>query len=111
MAGIRGRAAIEAAIGAEDTVLEECLRLLNERVPLTDWPETSCQALLGALWDHGDGRSIEDQKARDLRWHLFRGRPSPAPRPEFARLTTAERVRADLMGLVKLGAGTYLSLL
>lgn len=103
------RTAVEAAIMAEDTVLEQCLDGIDARVPVSEWPQAARDAFLGAIAEDQRGNERERAKARDLRQHLFRGRPGPAPRPEFARLTTAERVRADLIGLVKPGAGTYLT--
>jgi hypothetical protein len=71
------------------------------------WPATARRAFLGAL-DPKSGTPPERQKARDLYRHLFRDRPLSISF-EGEGSAAAERVRADLMGLVPLGAAVYLA--
>jgi hypothetical protein len=92
---------------AETLILEECLELLRRKVPLEAWPAEVRNAFLAAL-DAESGSPPERQKARDLRRHLFRDRPLPME-PIIDRTTAAERVRADLIALVPLGAGLHLA--
>lgn len=102
------RAQVEAALRIEGAVLADARELLRKAVPLTGWPEQLQRALLAALTEEGE--DIEAQKARWLRRHLFRdtdlGLP-PLPSsslPSIGR-RIAERLRADLIGLVPLGCG------
>ena len=92
---------------AETLILEECLELLRRKVPLEAWPAEVRNAFLAAL-DAKSGSPPERQKARDLRRHLFSDRRLPIA-PEIDGSSAAERVRADLIGLVPLGAGLHLA--
>ncbi|EWY38093.1 hypothetical protein N825_15555 [Skermanella stibiiresistens SB22] len=103
------RTDIEAAINHENWVLERCLDLLNERKSLSDWDDEVAEALLGAIADDGVRNEPEAEKARKLRHHLFENEAGPTARPDKAHVTTAERIRADLAGLVPAGAGLHLT--
>ena len=84
--------------------------LLNRKIALADWPEDVRTAFLLAIRAGGEGR--EAAKAFSTARHLRMNRrfsdddiPS-SPTPLQRRC--AERLRADLSKLVKLGAGSYL---
>lgn len=96
-------------IAHDGEVLDACIKLIKGKAGFDLWPEEPKQAFLGALWDAGLGSRREEQKARDMRRHLFRGHAPLVGDATFARTRTAERVRADLMGCVPLGAGIYLA--
>src|SRR5688572_24437123 len=91
----------------ETIILERCLELLDGKPPLDRWPLEARDAFLGALGQH-DGTPPERQKARDLHRHLFRDRAFSPPTATKGS-PAAERVRADLIALVPLGAGCYLA--
>ena len=96
-------------IREEERILSECVACLEAKAPLSEWPEKVRTAFLGALAEDTVASERECHKAYVMGRHLFRGRPGPAPSPKHARWTVAERIRADLMGIVRLGAGTYLT--
>jgi len=103
------RQAVEAAIRHDSDVLRTCIACLLAKRPLGDWPEEAAEAFLGALADEACDNEPEAYKARTMRAHLFRRLDIMPGEPEFAHTTPAERVRADLIGLVPLGAGQYLT--
>ena len=96
MSGRSPRSIVERHLDEQAIVLSSVRMLIEDRVPLGEWP--------------AEASSFEHMKARNLAKHLFR-RDVPAQnrlqiygdRPELA-----DRVRADLAGLVRLGAGRYL---
>jgi hypothetical protein len=102
---------LETFIIHENKILEDCIDLINQRIPLADWPRDQRVAFLLAI-QSGEGR--EGYKAFSLARHLRIGRrfdgydvpinPSPLQRRR------AERIRADLAGLIRLGAGGYLQI-
>ena len=91
----------------ETIILEQCLELLEGKVPLDRWPPKARDAFLAAL-DQDSGTSPERQKACDLHRHLFRDRTFSSQGATKGS-PAAERVRADLIALVSLGAGVYLA--
>lgn len=99
------RSRTEARIALQARVLRDIVSLIAAKVPWGSWPRLELSVLKGALTC--DGRNtFEDAKARNLEWHLFRGK---TPLLEAGRLPEMsdmeERVRADLAGLVRLGSG------
>ncbi|MDM8552982.1 hypothetical protein QUF72_23080 [Desulfobacterales bacterium HSG2] len=102
---------LENFIAHENEILEECVGLLNRRIPLSDWPDDVRVAFLLALQAEGEGR--EAYKAFSTARHLHIDRQSMGynvlKNPTSAQRRCSERIRADLSGLVRLGAGSYLS--
>lgn len=95
----------------ESAALLRILELFQQSLPFVDWPVESIALLWAALDCEGCGER-EQAKARLLQRHLFRKTPAkvvlPArPKIEVSR-NCAERIRADLAGLVPLGAGLRL---
>ena len=102
---------IEHLIEIERATLRKCVNLLQNRIPLADWPDDVRTAFLLAV-------RIKDEKgesykafrtARHLRLKIGNLPDSTKePTPEARRC--AERIRADLVKLVKLGAAEYLGI-
>jgi hypothetical protein len=102
------RRAVEAAIAREGESLVRIVRLVEGCVQFGDWPTEALEVLRAALTE-GDN-AVEAAKARTLARHLFRSDPNPLdalPQSELApdQRRQAERVRGDLVGLIRLGAG------
>jgi hypothetical protein len=100
---------IERFIVHENRILEECVDLINRRVPLSEWPRETRIAFLLALQPREDG---EISKAFTMARHLrIGGRFEEYDVPETPSALhrrCSERIRADLPGLVRLGAGRHL---
>ncbi len=101
------RAAVEIMIDAENAALSQVMDLLARGVPFEQWRPDLTAALAGALHLR-DGNRRELAKASRLSRHLFGAMPSPLDDvvPTFDRL--ADRLRADLPGLVACEAGMHL---
>ena len=100
---------IEEFIVQEQTILQECVDLLNRRTPLADWPHEVRVAFLAAIWSE-DGK--EAYKAFSTARHLrlnkqFFDYAIPENLTPL-QCRCAERIRANLTKLVRLGAGSYL---
>lgn len=97
----------------ESAALLQILELFRQGVSFSDWPEESIALLWAALDGEGCG-GREQAKTRMLERHLFRNTPAEAVLPAKQKIEVpqnwAERVRADLAGLVPLGAGLWLVL-
>jgi hypothetical protein len=97
------RLAVEEAIREESCALADIADRLRGRVPWAEWPVHMQEHLLAACFP-SSGNQREHAKAAGLRWHLFRADP-----PQMAVANNqgrvAERIRADLIGLVPLGCG------
>ena len=105
------REILEARISQEQGVLVAIVQLLQQRVPFQSWPPAQLDALRAALFE--DSNRVEAGKARVLARHLFRSTPPPWPPRPVGDLSVeerclAERIRANLAGLVPLGAGCLL---
>jgi hypothetical protein len=100
---------LEQFIIQEHTILQECVDLLNRKIPFPEWPEDVRTAFLLALRT-GEGR--EACKAFSTVRHLRLNKRFPdedvPENPTPLQRRCAERLRADLAKLVKLGAGSYL---
>lgn len=94
------------AIARESHILEQAVNLLRAQTPLGAWPTEIRHAFLGALAPGGG--LAESRKALVLQRHLFGAEPAVAGDERLARNAAAERLRADLPGLVPYGAGRYL---
>lgn len=96
----------------ESAALLKILDLFQQGIPFADWPEDSIALLWAALDCAGCGER-EQAKARVLGRHLFRGTPAEAVLPARPDIKVsrnyAERIRADLAGLIPLGAGLRLA--
>ena len=101
------RETVEGDIGSASRCLALCVEMIRDRHPIADWPEDARMALLSACFGAPDG-DIERRKAAALRWHLFRRSAFEAFRDVPADGHAAERLRADLPGLVGLGSGRFL---
>ncbi len=102
---------IEHLIEIERATLRKCVNLLQDRTPLVDWPDDVRNALLLAV-------RIKDEKGesykafRTVRHLRLEIGNLPVLDKEFTLVERrcAERIRADLIKLVKLGAAEYLDL-
>jgi hypothetical protein len=100
---------LERFIAQENRILEECVALINRRIPLPEWPRETRIAFLLALQPQREG---ETRKAFYMARHLrISGRFDQCDVPETPsalQRRCSERIRADLPGLIRLGAGRYL---
>ena len=93
---------------ADDTaVLLEVVTHLRDNDPLHAWSPNAQGGLARAMSDAGAQR-IEADKARFLKRHLFADLPAPAIPGGNVPARWAERIRADLPGIVAFGSGCYL---
>jgi hypothetical protein len=102
------RERVEDSILAAGDSLDACVKLISRRLSLASWPECHRENLLAACFSAPSDDAIEFRKAANLRWHLFRGADQIIPANLPPNGPSSERIRADLVGLVKLGAGRYL---
>lgn len=100
---------LEQFIAQETTILQACVDLLNLRTPLADWPRDVRVAFLLAI-QAGEGREARKayMTARHLRIDGQLADDDASPNPTPLQRRCAERIRADLAHLVRLGAGRYL---
>lgn len=102
--------ALDQAVADEESVLADCADMLKRRVPLEEWSVESVAAFRLALVPN-DCTDLERQKAwylaRHLRVEQTEISPPAAPSERIRR--SAERIRADLLRLVPLAAGEYLT--
>ena len=102
---------LEAFMVREQAILRACIDLLNRKIPLSEWPRDVRVAFLLAI-QPGEGK--EGYKAfsaaRHLRIHRRFSNDEIPESPTVLQHRCAERLRADLSGLVKLGAGRYLQM-
>ena len=102
---------LENLIVQENEILYECVAMLNRKIPLHDWPCEVRAAFLLALGTDGEGR--EAHKAFIMARHLRIDRQfsdyDVPEKPTSLQRRCSERIRADLSGLVRLGAGSHLS--
>jgi hypothetical protein len=103
------RQQLENFLVQEQVILRECVRLLKRQVPLEDWPADVRTAFLLAI-EAGEGREAAKafRTARHLRLARRLADWDVPERPTSLQRRCAERLRADLAKLVKLGAGRYL---
>ncbi len=104
---------LENLIVQENKILQECIDLLNHRIPLSDWPyEVRVAFLLAIQAGVRTGEGREEYKAFSVARHLRIDRQFPGyevpENPSSVQRRCSERIRADLPGLVKLGSGSYL---
>ena len=100
---------LQQFIAQENTILQECVNLLSQKTPLSEWSRDVLTAFLLAI-QPGEGR--ESYKAFIIARHLridtgLSDTDIPQNPTPFQR-RCSERIRADLSRLVKLGAGSYL---
>lgn len=96
-----------ADIASDTAVLLEVITRLQGHDPLHAWSSHAQGGLALALSDAGAQR-IEADKARFLKRHLFADLPAPAIPGGDVPARWAERIRADLPGIVAFGSGCYL---
>lgn len=102
------KATVELRIAQQEAMLEKIVVNIEENLTWDDWPTPEQDVLLRALCPVQENH-IEAAKARNLAWHLFRGSVPGFQEPQSPVADDlAERVRADLTGLVRLGAGRTL---
>ncbi len=104
-----GKDHLENLIVQENEILRECIDLLSRRIPLSDWP---CEVRVAFLLAIRTGEGREAYKAFSVARHLRINRQFPGydvpENPSSVQRRCSERIRADLPGLVKLRAGSYL---
>lgn len=104
------RTEVEQHLDEQAEMLTAVRDLIEDRVPFDEWPETEQAAFLHALQPPKGTSDFEAMKAHNLCRHLFR-QDIPAMQADevpFERLDLSDRIRADLSGLVRLGAGRHL---
>lgn len=95
----------EKRLDIQARMLRSIATLIASRTAWSEWPKVELAVLVGALRADGQN-SFEEAKARNLSWHLFRGEMPEFDIKRISEFADAEdRVRADLSGLVELGAG------
>jgi hypothetical protein len=99
------RSVVEQRLELQADFLKRIIALLEKCTPWPHWPSAELAILAGAI-SADISNAVEARKARDLKWHLFRGN---LPAWSIVRLDgfqdVEDRVRADLSGLVPLGIG------
>ncbi len=104
------RKEIEALIAEENDILHKCANLIADSVPIDDWPDEVRIAFTMAIKKMGTSK--EAYKAFRTARHLRIDREAfsyPVPKTSTSiQERRAERIRADLPRLVRLGAGKYL---
>jgi len=102
---------LENLIVQENEILHECVVMLNRKIPICDWSCDVRTAFLLAI--RTDGQGEEAHKAFTTARHLHIDRQFPdyevPEKPTSVQRRGSERIRADLSGLVRLGAGSHLS--
>ena len=106
------REAVEKRLGLQAAILSSTKHLIEGRIPLDQWPMDELASFYQALHPTR-GNEFEFRKARNLARHLFRGHDTPSFPEGVSDLQAdlAERLRADLPGLLRLGAGIYMTAL
>ena len=101
---------IEYFIDHENKILHQCAELINQRIQLANWPHDIKYSFFLAIQEKG--KSSESYKAYRTIRHLKIDRQlltfSNIQNPTAFHFRCAERIRADLPRMVKLGAGSYL---
>ena len=104
------RQQVEENLIRERRILQQCVYLLKDKIPLSEWPYDVKVAFLLAIRTEGEGR--EAYKAFSASRHLRLRKRLPdddiPKHPSPLQYRCSERIRADLSRLVKLGAGSYL---
>jgi len=102
--------ALERAVAEEEQVLARCVELLERQVPLDEWEREAADAFKLALAPQACS-DLERQKAWYLARHLRVEQADMVPPAASSERVQryAERVRADLLRLVPLAAGEYLT--
>jgi hypothetical protein len=104
---------VENLIDQENIILHQCAELINQKIQLANWPHDIKYAFLIALQENG--KSTESYKAYRTIRHLRLDRQlllyPNIQHPTPFHFRCAERIRADLTRMVKLGSGSYLKLL
>ena len=104
------REMVEQHLDEQAEMLSAIRNLIEDRVAFTEWSAWEQAALITALRPPEGASEFEAMKARNLARHLFRDDIDQTVTfdPECVRPDLADRVRADLSGLVRLGSGRYL---
>jgi len=101
---------VEYLIDHENKILHQCAKLINQKIQLANWPHDIKYSFFLALQEKG--KSSESYKAYRTIRHLRLDRELLAypnlQNPTRLHFRCAERIRADLTRMVKLGAGSYL---
>lgn len=95
-------------IDSDTTSLVEIVDLFRRGLPLAEWPIVAQAVMALALHDE-HATPTETAKARRLQRHLFGDLPPPAFVRDAVQSRRAERVRADLPGIVAFGSGLHLT--
>lgn len=99
----------EIALEKQGESLHRIVSLIDGRIDWQDWLPEDRRVLASALFPES-ASSFEIMKSENLARHLFRGDvPDIRQMSVVDHVGEADRVRADLAGLVRLGAGRYLS--
>ena len=102
------RRMVDDSVRLAGDVLAACASHVREGREMARWAPHEREALLAACFSHPQGDGIERRKAENLAWHLFRRSGFQPVQPVGDGGFLSERIRADLPGLVRLGAGRYL---
>lgn len=101
---------VEEHLDEQAEMLSSIRSLIEDKIPFGRWAASEQAAFMAALQPPEEMSQFEEMKARNLARHLFRQDiENRVPLPEeFDRFDLADRIRADLAGLVRLGAGRHL---
>ncbi|NTF16969.1 hypothetical protein G6L37_00820 [Agrobacterium rubi] len=104
------REEVERHLDDQAEILSAVRVLIEEKIPFEEWAEIERDAFVMALQPSDDASAFEVMKAHNLYRHLFRQPVEPIllTPSGFDRPDLADRIRADLAGLIRLGAGRYL---
>ncbi|MNU37252.1 hypothetical protein D3C71_259050 [compost metagenome] len=101
---------VEEHLDEQAEMLSSIRSLIEDKIPFAGWAASEQAAFTAALQPPEEMSQFEEMKARNLARHLFRQDiENRLPlSEEFDRFDLADRIRADLAGLVRLGAGRHL---
>lgn len=100
------RGQLETRLDAQAQSMMAIVDNIRNRLPWLEWTEHDRAVLIASLRPMGQN-AREEQKARDLFRHIFRMPVVEISRDVMEHEDLADRSRADIIGLVKLGAGRY----
>ncbi len=101
---------VEEHLDEQAEILSSVRTLIEDKVAFAEWAVSERAAFITALQPPDEASEFERMKAKNLARHLFReDLTSPLQTMDgFDRFDLADRIRADLSGLVRLGAGRHL---
>ncbi|WP_315922129.1 hypothetical protein [Mesorhizobium sp. SP-1A] len=100
------REQLETRLDAQAQFMAAIVYNIRNRLPWQEWSEHDRAVFIASLAPMGKN-AREEQKARDLFRHIFRMPVIEISRDVLEHEDLADRLRADIIGLVRLGSGRY----